>query len=338
MKSLIRLLHIAIFTSALLFAGQCLAESVITTIPSPAPEGVDVNILTRLVYVANFGAPTVSIISEDTNTIVDTITFPPGPLGQAEMNGLAVNPVTSRLYVTDTHNTVLYVVDTQTNQIIDTIPGLSGLMTINPRNNKLYISLFNNGVVVFDGNTNTRITTVNVSFPQRPAINIVTNRVYVPSQGFHGSVAVIDGTTNTLLATIPTGNFTTGVGVDFLRNLAYASNQGFSPSTTNLSVIDTVTNTVVATIPTDTNPAPVAVNPFTNRIYVATTFTAQTVVDIIDGNTRQVINRLPIDPNAAESAIDLLHQLLYITSPNFTSLPGGNVTTVISTRLEPSDE
>ncbi|HEY6967837.1 MAG TPA: YncE family protein, partial [Candidatus Angelobacter sp.] len=257
MKSLIRLIHIAIFTSALLLAGQCFAESVVTTIPSATPEGVDVDILRQLVYVANFNAPTVSIISEETNTIVDTITFPPGPLGQAEMNGVAVNPVTSRLYATDTRNTVLYVIDTESNQIIDTIPGLSGLMAVNPRTNKLYISLFNNGVVVFDGNTNTRIATVNVAFPQRPAINIA-NRVYVPSQGFHGSVAVIDGTTNTLLATIPTGDFTTGAGVDFLRNLAYASNQGFSPSTTNLSVIDTVSNTVVATIPTDTNPAPVA--------------------------------------------------------------------------------
>src|SRR5262249_41362138 len=119
----------------------------------------------------------------------------------------------------------------------------------------------------------------------------------------------------------------------FLRHLAYASNNGFTAATSSLSIIDTDTNTVIGTIATDVGPGPVAVNPFTNRIYVANAFQPQNFVDIIDGNTRQIINRFPIAPNPSEAAIDLFRHKLYIASPNFVvSTPGGNVVTVIDTR------
>ena len=98
-------------------------------------------------------------------------------------------------------------------------------------------------------------------------------------------------------------------------------------------MIDTNTNTVIDIILTDQNPTPVAVDPFTNRIFVATAFQSQNVVDVIDGKTRQIINRLPIDPNASDAAIDPVHGLLYISSPNFlANVPGGNVVTVINVR------
>src|SRR5947207_2748728 len=54
MKSIKRLFKIATFTSTLLLAGQCFAESEVAVISTPGPEAVDVNPLTRLVYVANF--------------------------------------------------------------------------------------------------------------------------------------------------------------------------------------------------------------------------------------------------------------------------------------------
>jgi DNA-binding beta-propeller fold protein YncE len=173
--------------------------------------------------------------------------------------------------------------------------------------------------------------TVSVPFAERAAVDISTNRVYVPSQNFIGQVFVLDGNTDAVLAQIPSGNFTTSVGIDFLRHLAYASNEGFTPATTNVAIIDTITNTVIGNIPVDPNPSPVAVNPFTNRIYVANSFQSQNFVDIIDGNTRQVINRLPIEPNPSASVIDLVHHSLYISSPNFSSA-GGNVVTAINTQ------
>lgn len=331
-----RLLLFAISLSALLFAGQCFAESVVTTIPTPVPVGVDVNPLTRLVYVANFFAPTVSVISEKTNTIVDTISFPPAADGgQAELGAVAVNPVTSRLYASDPRARVVYVVDIRTKQILATVPVCNaGDLSVNPRTNKIYVSeFFCNDVLILDGSTSAISKTIPVPFPLRAAVDFFANRIYIPDQNFNGQVFVLDGASDAILAQIPTGNFTTSVGVDFRRHLAYASNNGFSLATSSLSIIDTNTNTVIGTMATDQGPSPVAVNPFTNRIYVATAFQSQNVVDIIDGDTRQIIERLPIDPNPSDAAIDVAHKLLYVTSPNFSATtPGGNVVTVIDTK------
>lgn len=336
MKSVRRLLQIAAFISALLFAGQCIAESTVAVIPVPGPNSLDVDLLTRRVYVASFSTPTIPVISEETNTVVDTITFPPGPDGQLpEFSGVGVNPVTSRLYASDPRVGLVYVVAIgRKNRIITSIPvPTPNGITVNSRTNKIYVStFFSNSVVIIDGRTNTVSNTVSVPFALRAAIDISSNRVYVPSQNFIGKVFVLDGNTDAVLAQIQTGNFTTSVGIDSLRHLAYASNEGFTPATNNLAIIDTNTNTLIGTIATDPNPAPVAVNPFTNRIYVANAFQSQNFVDIIDGNTRQIINHLPVDPNPSDSVIDLIHNLLYISSPNFTSSPGGNVVTVIDTQ------
>jgi DNA-binding beta-propeller fold protein YncE len=111
MRSLLRLSHIAMFVTALLFADRGFAESIVTTIPLPEPTAVDVDPLTRLAYVGNFFAPTVSVVSEETNTVVDTITLPGGPEGAGEAGGVAINPVTSRLYISDNQNSVIDVMD-----------------------------------------------------------------------------------------------------------------------------------------------------------------------------------------------------------------------------------
>lgn len=255
---------------------------------------------------------------------MDTIAFPAGPNNnQAELDGVAVNPVTARLYASDTHNNVTYVVDTHNNRIVDRI-FLTGSLTVNPRNNKLYISGFGSGVDIVDGKTDTVVGTVQVQFPGRAAIDFVTSRVYVPSNNFNGSVVVIDGTNNTALATIATGNFTAAVGVDFQRHRAYAANQGFTTQANDLSVIDTNTNTVIGTIQTDQSPNTVSVNPFTNRIYVANRLasnqTGNDVVDIIDGGTGQIVNRLFLPRDPVDAAIDLGHNLLYIVSANVSDV------------------
>jgi DNA-binding beta-propeller fold protein YncE len=336
MKSLRRLLPIATILTALLFAGQCFAESIVATIPIPQPLGVDVNPLTRLVYVASFLTPTVSVISEETNTVVDVITFPLGPDGQIpEFDGVAVNPFTSRLYVTDPRAGLVYVVAIgKRNRILTTIPVFEAAgVTVNPVTDKIYVNqFFPNTVAIIDGKTNTVTNTISVPFPLRATVDIFSNRVYLPSQNFFGEVFVLDGRTDAVLAQIQTGNFTSRVAVDFLRHLAYASNQGFTVETSSLSIIDTRTNRVVGAIATDLGPNPVEANPFTNRIYAATGFQSPEVLDVIDGKARQIINRLPIASTPTDSAIDLVHHRLYITSTDFGSDPEGNVVTVIDTK------
>ncbi len=320
----------------LILIGQGFAQTVVATISTPQPLAVAVNPLTRLVYAANFNQPVLSIISEETNSVVDTVTFPSGAGGnQAELDGVAVNPLTSRLYVADTHNTILYVLDTRNNQIIATVPGLSGALAVNIRTNKIYVSEFGSTVAIVDGDTNHVTATVSVPFPAKAAVDLFANRVYVPSENFFGDVFVLDGNTNAVLAEIPTGNFTAGVAVDFLHHLAYAANQGFSDTTSSLSVIDTNTNTVIATLATDSFPTFVEVNPFTDQIFVINQVpnnaTTPTVVDVIDGHTRQIVNRVSVLSTPEDSALDLIHGRLFIASSDFE---GGvaDAVTVINTR------
>jgi len=321
------------FVTALLFANRGFAESVVATIPLPEPVAVDVDPLARLAYVGNFFAPTVSVVSEETNTVVDTITLPAGANGPGEVGGVAVNPATSRLYISDNQNNVIYVMNARNHRILATIPGLRGALTVNPRTNKIYVAnVVLGAVTIINGHTNQIAGTVAIPLAERAAFDFVTDRIYIPSGNFFGAVFVLDGTTDAVLAEIPTGNFTASVGIDFLRHRAYASNQGFSPATSSVSVIDTVTSAVVATIATDPGPTPVSVNPFTNRIYVSTAFNTTTVIDIIDGESLQIVERLPVEPDPSDSAIDVIHELLYITSPNFQS--GGGVVTVVRTRRD----
>src|SRR5262249_39572884 len=162
--------------------------------------------------------------SPRTNTVVDTITFPPGPDGQnPEFGGVAVNPITSRLYATDPRAGLVYVVAIgRTNRILTSIPvGAAGGVAVNPRTNKIYVNQFSAGAgPIIDGRTNTITGTISVPFAERPTADIFSNRVYMPSQNFFGAVFVVDGDTDAVLAQIPTGNFTTNVAVDFLRHLA----------------------------------------------------------------------------------------------------------------------
>jgi YVTN family beta-propeller protein len=312
MKSLLRVSRIAMFMTALLFADRGFAESVV---------------------VGNFFAPTVSVVSEETNTVVHTITLPAGANGPGEVGGVAINPVTSRLYISDNQNSVIYVMNARNHRILATIPGLRGAITVNPRTNKIYVSsVLLDTVTIINGKTNQIAGTVAIPLPERAAFDFVTDRIYIPSGNFFGDVFVLDGKTDAVLAEIPTGIFTASVGIDFLHHRAYASNQGISPATSSVSVIDTVTNTVVATIATDPGPTPVSVNPFTNRIYVATAFNTPTVIDIIDGESLQIVERLPVEPNPSDSAIDVIHELLYVTSPNFQT--GGGVVTIVRTRRD----
>lgn len=333
MKSRVRRFPIALLLTALVLADCGFAESIVATIPLSEPIAVDVNPLTRLAYVGSFFGPTVSIVSEETNTVVDTITIPGGASGPGEVGGVAINPLTSRLYLSDNQNSVIDVMNARNHQLLATIPGLRGALRVDSRTNKLYVSsTILDLVTIIDGNTNQPVATLTVPVAERAAVDFVTDRVYIPSANFFGSIFVLDGKTDAVLAQIPTGNFTSDVDVDFVRHRAYASNQGFSAATSSLSVIDTVTNTVVATIPTDPGPTPVSVDPFTNRIFVATAFNTPTVIDIIDGKSLQIVERLPLEPDATDSAIDAIHRLLYVTSVNFQT--GGGAVTIVSTRRD----
>jgi DNA-binding beta-propeller fold protein YncE len=134
------------------------------------------------------------------------------------------------------------------------------------------------------------VTTIPVSGqPYGVAVNATNNRIYV---NFSTSIGVIDGNTNTVIDTVQTpwqGSFF--IAVNFVTGRVYTagcSNTGAC----GVTVMDGSTDAVITTIPIKNGsglvPQGIAVNPLTNRIYVADDLVSRIVE--IDGRTNTVLS------------------------------------------------
>src|SRR6516165_3889059 len=118
------------------------------------------------------------------------------------------------------------------------------------------------------------------------AINRATNRIYVANQGA-GVVTVVDGNTHSI-TNVPAGRRPVAVAVNEATNKIYVANNGrtnaWDPNKGSVIVIDGATNsTTTITDPNAHGPRSLAINPSTNKVYVANDFSGN--VTIIDGRT-----------------------------------------------------
>ena len=131
---------------------------------------------------------------------------------------------------------------------------------------------------------NISIAASNVTGAPTPGFAYVANAA-------SNTVSVISLATNAIVATIPVGQYPTGVAVSKDNSRVYVSNS----SSSNISVINTATNTVIQTITAGINPTGIAVSPDGTRLYVTydypnvngilviSTATAQTIATITYG-------------------------------------------------------
>jgi YVTN family beta-propeller protein len=120
------------------------------------PYDISVNPLDDIVYVANSGSNTVSVIDGKTNTVTANI-----PVGTYP-NDLSVNPSTNTVYVANRDDNTVSVIDGKTNTVTANIPvGTSPIaLFVNPSTNMAYVANHgDNTISVIDGKTNT-VTTV----------------------------------------------------------------------------------------------------------------------------------------------------------------------------------
>jgi YVTN family beta-propeller protein len=129
--------------------------------------------------------------------------------------------------------------------------------------------------------------TVSVNNPHGVGVNRSTNRIYI-SRWTDSALAVIDGATNQVITNCTSSGTGVGVDVNAVTNRVYVS--GWS----DLSVHDGSNCTRIATINTS-GPAggtgavagPVAVNPNTNRIYVAAGHGGNNLL-VVDGDSNTI--------------------------------------------------
>jgi gliding motility-associated-like protein len=128
------------------------------------PIGVSMSSKANLVYVANFGAGTVSVVNVQTATAVATI-----PVG-ASPTGATISPDGTRVYITNTGSNTVSVINTATNQVIATIP-----VGAEPEG----ISVSPDGSLVYVMNTNDNtMSVINTSSNSVAATSSVNNGQY----------------------------------------------------------------------------------------------------------------------------------------------------------------
>ncbi|HEX2977891.1 MAG TPA: YncE family protein [Candidatus Babeliales bacterium] len=239
------------------------------------PSGFVITPNGRTAYVNNYGGPegvgsgngnTVSVVSLDTNTIIQTITLNPVPPAAAPA-ALAISPdgrfVYTVNYVDGNIGTgTMSIIDTTTNTVIGTIPGFSG---------PFYIALTANGKFAYVTNFGS-----NNFFP------------------FGTTVSVVDLTKNSIIVTIKVGIQPSGIAISPNGRYAYVTNyntlyagSSFTDLTAGqgtVNIIDIETNTLIPpTLDVGQSPNAIAISS-DGRLACVSNYTSNTVtiLDILE--------------------------------------------------------
>lgn len=217
-------------------------------------------------------------------------------------------------------------------------------IAVNYNTNRIYVVNRDDFTVsVIDGATNSVVATVRLpsgGWPEGVDVNTDTNLIYVVNN-YGNSVSVIDGVTNSVVATVGVGTYPTSVAVKPSTNLVYASNL----CSGTVSVINGATSMVVATVDFGAGSGPfgVAVNPVTNRTYVANYGWPGTgnTVSVIDGVTQTVVATVNVESDPQNVAVNPSTNRIYVVHPWIDAVSviqdgGFSTATDVSSSLNPS--
>jgi DNA-binding beta-propeller fold protein YncE len=159
-------------------------------------------------------------------------------------------------------------------------------------------------------------------------INHMTNTIYVANSA-GSTVSAINASNNEILADIEVDYRPMIIAVNSLSDTVYVTHSG------SVSVISGKNNTVLANIPTDIrSPLSIALNPYTDRVYVADGISKN--VSVIDSIINQVVLSIPtgisqeynaFDFQGIGVAVDPLRNRIYVANPstgNVTVIDGSN--------------
>jgi YVTN family beta-propeller protein len=186
------------------------------------------------------------------------------------------------------------------------LPVTPGNVAVNPATELAYVPLTGVGQIdVISERTHAVVGTLSVGEdPVSVAINIHTNRLYV-ADPFAGDLFVVDANTGAVIATIAMPAYE--VALNVATNTIYVGDFN-----NTIYVVNGDTNTVTTTI-TVNSAQFMAVNPATNRIYVAPGNPFEGQVTVVDGSTNQVVTNIDIPgSNTTEFvAVDPVRNLVY---------------------------
>lgn len=250
-----------------------------------------------LVYVADSGANTVSVVGATDQQTLYTVTVGNSP------QGLAIDPTGDQLYVADNADGTVSVVDTASNTVSATISVGNGPLgvAITPDDTQVYVTNQNDGTVsVISTATDAVTATIPVgSNPIGVVVNPTGTQAYVADNGA-ASISVIDTASNTVSATIPVGNGPGQPAISPDGTTLYVPNG----SDGTVSILNTANDTTTATIPVGAGPAAITLTPDGTTAYV--TNINDNTVSAISTATDAVVATIPVGslPIAAAVSAD----------------------------------
>jgi YVTN family beta-propeller protein len=257
------------------------SDTLIDTISiPPVAHDVAVDVVTDTIYVGGnytdengVQQSQIAVINGVSNKVVRVI--PVTETSGSGIQGITVNSLTGTVYVANASDNIIDVIHRGSASVNDTIsvaPSPFGV-AINPFNFRLYVALTDGTVDVIDTVKQTSVTTTTIGGANVGiAANWTTGNVFVTDNNYGPStVGVLDSKGN-VVTNVAVGSTPLGVDVDFGTNLVFVANT----VSDSVSVINGANNTVISTLPV--TGLYVAVNPVTEKVYVADQSSALTVL------------------------------------------------------------
>ena len=325
------------------------------------PSAVVVNPDTDIIYVANLGSDSVSVIDKNYQVIEGGVVVGLAP------RYMAIDPVSDRIYVANSDSNTVSVIDGKSsNDVIQTISlekhlgqtpeyeptglTISVVNQNNPNMNPLYVAMAkvdgddtvaqsHRLVPIFIHETKGYGDEIPVEYtPVGLTVDSKRNILYVANQDSN-TVSVVDTERNVTIKTIPVGRNPIDIAFNADKEIIYVANSGSN----TVSVVDTRNSTnLIEPIKVGQRPWGLA---YDNRSLLYVGNMDENTVSVINTNTGGVVGTIRFDKeplneqgDSLDIAFDAENQLVYVVSsdsssiyvirPNLSNLTNSDVTPI----------
>lgn len=265
-------------------------------------------IINGRLYVVNWDTDNVSIIEND--EVVTTI-----PVG-INPSAIAADPASRCLYVANQGGNSLTIIEGD--RVIATVPVAEEPDAVAFLNGRVYVGCYGESVIiVLDGKTGEQLSTISLDTPVgilSLAADPSTKRLYANT---YGQTHVIEAETLEVSEVIALDSYKT-LTLDPLADRLYISDYDSMQAQQYLAVLDGTTSKVIARVPIGIDPRGAAVNPQTDRIYVANSHSND--VTVIEGATKDVIATIPVGMEPVAVVVDATADRIYVANAKSDNL------------------